>query len=81
MRFRESLGAVFVGAGADVVADFGADFVVDAAGLGIRPNRNSGGGAAADTSAPAGLTGAGSCAGVPATAAAAAAAAITIAAG
>lgn len=68
-RFRESLGAVFEGAGADTAAGFS----VDAVGLGIRPNLNSVGGAAADTDAYADLRGAGTAA------AAAVAAAATIA--
>lgn len=55
LRFRESLGTVFVDAGVDRVAGF----EVEAAGLGIGPSRNSCGGAAADTSAPADLTGVG----------------------
>lgn len=55
MRFREGLEAVFVGAGVDAVADFR----VDAAGLGIRPNRNSCDGAEAGTGAPAYFAGAG----------------------
>lgn len=55
LRFRESLGAVFVGAGVGAVAGFGGD----AAGRGIRPNRNSGDGAVAGTGAPADFAGAG----------------------
>lgn len=49
LRFRESFGAILAGAGLDAVADL----AIDAAGLGIRPNRNSCGGAAVGSGAPA----------------------------